>query len=726
MKQLGTLVFLGLLGSAAPAAAADDIVIQWRAWKDPVTDCTTPWPTCYQVRNGVQYKKEDSLSNVSDSYGRRFYKFDGVNDYIYLGERANADEDDGLTVRAWFRPDRVSGRQVVISNTRSAGFSLQLDGDRVTGKVNIAGAYYSVTSTTAVSLGKWNQATFVVDLDGDDMESSHIDGGPNRARLELWVNGKKTEAKFPLGPLGTNPEIVNSPTNPLVGAEPNASGAPTGGFFKGDIEAVNVRNYPIESDSFHPDAKLGANDWLSMPPPEDGSIKGGEPSYYDVKLEAASLTVDARFADPGPPELEAKDEDTYDSTRIQIHSLVPFMNDEYVVQGIASTCPTTTSCANERLFLSLYWHGEGQTKNPSLIVEIDPKKNSGGRVLSCRKLTGALGESHVAGLGYFAEMLYVGGTDTNGQAQAERYEIWNQGSDAKCTDLAPVGIDPIFDAGSLSIQQTADDPPQGFLLVSDYWSQGEDDFAEIACEDYHLGACLSGYHGVCEDAVDCALACDADDEDCVAECGAECENVCRDLVCQDECEGEDDEDNEACLACIAECNIVDECEGEGEDDCESTPAPKLLVYNILPNGSVDDVAPPKQYCLPNIIEGVAFVDFGATPWTPLQPSSSTYLVLSHLNDGLMRLSATVAAAAYVEGTCPDDRWRAGDDPVPKLIGKQIIAESVKGSQDLALRDGRVWFANESGGRHLQLGDGDWPDLFPFVTYVDLIPSYFQE
>lgn len=129
MKKVGTLVFLGLLGSAAPAAAADDILIQWRAFPNPEEICATPsWPTCYELRNGVQYRKEASLSGAVDSegleYGRRFYDFDGVNDYIWIPKLASVDTDDGLTLRAWFRPDVLSGRQVVVSNTNSAGFSL--------------------------------------------------------------------------------------------------------------------------------------------------------------------------------------------------------------------------------------------------------------------------------------------------------------------------------------------------------------------------------------------------------------------------------------------------------------------------------------------------------------------------------------------------------------------------------------------------------------------------
>jgi len=635
MKQLGTLVFLGLLCTAAPAAAADDILIQWRAFPDPAEACAPgSWPTCYEVRNGVQYQKQNSLSGASDSndlkYGRRFYAFDGANDYIWIPKITNADTDDGLTVRAWFRPRRLSGRQVVISNTNAGGFSLHLDGTRVVGEVNIAGTYYSVESpTNVVRLGEWNQVTFVVDLDGDDMESSHIGGGANVALLTLIVNGNQSDIVHGLGPVGTNPRIVNSTKHPRLGAEPNASGAPTQWFFKGDIEAVNVRNYPIEWDSDHPDAQLGANKWLTVPPAEDGGIKGGEPSYYDSHLDEASLTVDARFAEPDDPN-DPDDVDTYDSDRVNIHSLVPFINDEYIVQGIASTCPDAdeddaADCDDERLFLSLYWRsasgGSPEVPNPSLIVEIDPKEESGGRVLSCRALTGELGDSHVAGLGYHDGMLYVGAGE-DGESYAERYELWDATGDLSCSDVEPWGeAIEIEDGGSLSIQD-------GFLLVSDY-AGGSDDPAQ------------------------------------------------------------------------------------------------LWVHEIQPDGTL--LRNQAHYCLPNLIEGVAFVDFGGSegseyPGTLDNPGDSSYLVLTQLNDGLIRISATDAMAAYQNGKCPDGLFKLTDS----------IAVSTKGSQDLALSSvaaspGRVWFANESGSKYYQQNDeAGWPHLFPFVAYVDLQAAYFSE
>jgi len=645
MKHLSTFVIVGLLCTAAPAAAvdADDIKIQWLPVEDPVLNCNTQsWKACYKVRNGVQATAEPSLSGAIDSNGepyvRSFYKFDGVDDYVFISnpDKLNtSDMDDGLTVRAWFRPDDVSDpdkRQVVISNTNSAGFSLHLDGARVSGEVNIAGAYYRVTSENDVRESEWNQATFVVDLDGDDMESSDIDGGENTAHLTLILNGEPTEEWFELSPVGTNPRIVNSTKDPLVGAEPNASGAPTDWFFKGDIEAVNVRNYPIEWDSVH----LGANAWLTVPPAEDGGIKGGEPSYYDSQKLEADLTVDARFADP----------DSYDWDRVNIHSLVPFINDEYVVQGMASTCPARGAvgdCTDERLFLSLYWDAASNSldHNPSLIVEIDPNEDSGGRILSCRALDGTLAYSHVAGLGYHNQMLYVGSTSA-GVAYAERYDLWNQDGDSSCRPITAKGKDRIFDGGSLSIQD-------GFALVSDY---GSDNDAEDACED----------------------------------------------ECKGPCEGDD------------------ECEAACEDECEEHPA-KLGVYKIQKGGALAKpgtfALPSAWYCLPDLVEGAAFVDFAAQPGNLLEPVSSSYLVLSRL-DGLIRISALGAHRT------PKSSDPCTSEPLA------FIARTPKGSQDLALSSGRVWFANESGSMPIQQGKPEyWPYLFPFVSYVDLQAPDFQ-
>jgi len=91
--------------------------------------------------------------------------------------------------------------------------------------------------------------------------------------------------------------------------------------------------------------------------------------------------------------------------------------------------------------------------------------------------------------------------------------------------------------------------------------------------------------------------------------------------------------------------------------------------------------------LPHLIESVAFVDFEGSP----------YLVMTHLTNGLIRMSAE---AAYQQAPCT-----SGDVP-----SYEVIARSAKGSQDLALAAGRVWFApsataarhghSQSRGRHV--------------------------
>jgi hypothetical protein len=105
-------------------------------------------------------------------------------------------------------------------------------------------------------------------------------------------------------------------------------------------------------------------------------------------------------------------------------ALVPFLQDSYIVQGVASSCESLEAeqCIAERLYLSLYWkdryeHTAEDTNydnNTSLIVELDPNSSPALAISRCWKLSGELDQSHVGGLAFVktttdSEFLYTAG-----------------------------------------------------------------------------------------------------------------------------------------------------------------------------------------------------------------------------------------------------------------------------------------------------------------------------
>ena len=114
-------------------------------------------------------------------------------------------------------------------------------------------------------------------------------------------------------------------------------------------------------------------------------------------------------------------------------ALVPFMQDSYIIQGVASSCESleTSECADERVYLSLYFKNAsgddasapGFEDRDSIIVELDPQSFPPLMITRCWLLSGETEDSHVGGLA-FAETtsdeqyLYV-----SGARKLERFRV---------------------------------------------------------------------------------------------------------------------------------------------------------------------------------------------------------------------------------------------------------------------------------------------------------------
>jgi hypothetical protein len=153
--------------------------------------------------------------------------FDGVNDWVTVGDSATLDLTNGLTIEAWVRPSVVSGWETVVMKERGVGnlaYALySADGtvaqggaDGPAGYANIGNVHRSVRQAAALPLGAW----------------THIATTYDGANQRIYVNGALVASRGQTG----NVSVTASPLR--IGG--NAAWA--GEFFQGLIDEVRVYN----------------------------------------------------------------------------------------------------------------------------------------------------------------------------------------------------------------------------------------------------------------------------------------------------------------------------------------------------------------------------------------------------------------------------------------------------------------------------------------------------
>jgi hypothetical protein len=114
-------------------------------------------------------------------------------------------------------------------------------------------------------------------------------------------------------------------------------------------------------------------------------------------------------------------------------AIVPFLQESYIVQGVASSCESleASECVNERVYLSLYFKdaegnttdSEGYEHRKSLFVELNPNSQPAFMMTRCWQLTGELAGSHVGGLAYAKDSQNRSYLYTSGASKIERYSL---------------------------------------------------------------------------------------------------------------------------------------------------------------------------------------------------------------------------------------------------------------------------------------------------------------
>ncbi len=113
-------------------------------------------------------------------------------------------------------------------------------------------------------------------------------------------------------------------------------------------------------------------------------------------------------------------------------ALVPFLQESYIVQGVASSCEARPAheCTDERLYLSLYYKDadgndasdSGFGDKNSMIVELNPA-TANFEMTRCWLLSGEIEDSHVGGLAFARSHSGSAYLYASGGSRVERYTV---------------------------------------------------------------------------------------------------------------------------------------------------------------------------------------------------------------------------------------------------------------------------------------------------------------
>ena len=127
-------------------------------------------------------------------------------------------------------------------------------------------------------------------------------------------------------------------------------------------------------------------------------------------------------------------------------ALVPFLQDSYIVQGVASSCEARPAheCIDERLYLSLYFKDaaghdaseDGFTDRNSIIVELNPSTATFD-LTRCWLLSGEIEDSHVGGLAFARSQQGISYLYASGASQIERYTLPSLAQDPELNPYQP-------------------------------------------------------------------------------------------------------------------------------------------------------------------------------------------------------------------------------------------------------------------------------------------------
>lgn len=314
----------------------------------------------------------------------RFATFNGNHRYVTLAFPQAGALSGNFTVTAHLRiPAVESGEQVILSTRGgdgAAGIRLALVDGKVAGTIRITDGAASTlerTLTTPEPLipGRWYRVAYRYQRTANG--STHVH--------DLWVDTTRVVNES----LPSTFTRADGGLSPVIGAERDGSGY--AGHLRASVFAVQVDDYALREY------------FLGTPLVRDNSDYFGMISHHDY----LGLTSQGGKIGGNPMEKRLVDS-YYHSSGIALYQLLeqrrnglwfmPFMNDNYVPQGLAA------DPENQRVFLAYYHRTQANVANSeqNLIAEVFLPEGRLGNVFLLRTETDApLLNSHMGGIAYW-------------------------------------------------------------------------------------------------------------------------------------------------------------------------------------------------------------------------------------------------------------------------------------------------------------------------------------
>ncbi|MCP4848881.1 MAG: tandem-95 repeat protein [Verrucomicrobiaceae bacterium] len=386
-------------------------------WISSYVDSKTKLPAVVKEENG------EGRSKSGDAFQDFWYgDFDGTRRYVCADDVADNDLSGAVSVQAFFCLPSISSSIQTICSTVSeqTGFRLYIDNGILKGGCyyqNPQGSEVTVAAPEALEKDVWYHVAFVA-------RRGHADGN----ELHLWVNSQKVASNYQTP---ATRAIDNSTLNPVFGAERSGNGFKD--YLEAKVHAIEVNDYALSD--FYLETKVI----------RDGSRYFGIPSYHDY------LNNSDAFDDRTP--LEKRIMDTYRQgnlanfrSRLQDRFFLPFMNDNYIPQGVA------TDPENDRMFIAYYYKDkDNNTDHASIVAEILMPSATLGNVFILDEKDAEDGRldddgkdkwSHVGGIAYWEGYLFV--PDSKDLLVYDISNIEPSGFDPlKMTGFNPVTIDRV-------------------------------------------------------------------------------------------------------------------------------------------------------------------------------------------------------------------------------------------------------------------------------------------
>lgn len=332
-------------------------------------------------------------------------EFDGQASAIWEDGDDDSNQPFGpnISTEIWIRVLDVGGVQTLVTNRVGAGdgFTLGLQEGIPFFEIAVAGETYRVDGTTGVGESRdvWIAATAAYESSGS-------------LELSIYLNGR-LEDESTIAVTIPSPYTVRHPFYVATEAAGTDDAPELSGTITGLVYSAVVRDY------------VALDEYLSTPPPFDGSTYFGLPDFHDYELVDFHLPMDQRIYRP--------------EAQIRQMVFLPHVNDEFIPQGTAVVSDDTG--AAELIYVA-YYHRTRDDRlrvQRSIVAEIDAETGSIRRTF---RLTGRLETSHAGGIAIAAGALYV-----SSAGYLERYPIPSfEDEDARYVDLAP-DVD-----GSMNVQ----------------------------------------------------------------------------------------------------------------------------------------------------------------------------------------------------------------------------------------------------------------------------------